>query len=149
MEKAELPGKVDVIISEWMGGFGVDENLLHPLLQLRDKWLKPGGKMIPEMVTTWMAPCYDQILSTMMDFWHGRPYGIDFGYIGEHTTNELLLARHHIGTDQILARPQPIWAMNAYSYSVEEAAFPFAGEGVCSPTPRNFLKAIGEEQYFL
>ena len=27
-----LPEKVDVIISEWMGGFGVDENMLAPLI---------------------------------------------------------------------------------------------------------------------
>ena len=30
VEDATLPEKVDVIVSEWMGGFGVDENMLAP-----------------------------------------------------------------------------------------------------------------------
>src|ERR1700749_3145392 len=27
----ELPGRVDVIVSEWLGGFGIDEGMLGPV----------------------------------------------------------------------------------------------------------------------
>ncbi len=47
LEDVDLPEKVDVIVSEWMGGFGVDENMLAPLVMARDRWLKPGGKILP------------------------------------------------------------------------------------------------------
>lgn len=56
VEDVELPEKVDVIVSEWMGGFGVDENMLAPQVIARQRFLKPGGKMIPAKVTAIIAP---------------------------------------------------------------------------------------------
>ena len=43
----ELPERVDVIVSEWLGGFGVDEGMLVPVIVARDRWLKPGGVISP------------------------------------------------------------------------------------------------------
>lgn len=45
MEKLELPEKVDIIISEWMGYFLLRESMLDSVLYARDKWLKPGGAL--------------------------------------------------------------------------------------------------------
>jgi hypothetical protein len=39
MEDIELPSKVDIIISEWMGYFLLYETMLPTVLQARDKWL--------------------------------------------------------------------------------------------------------------
>lgn len=40
IEEIELPvGKVDIIISEWMGYFLLFENMLNTVLYARDKWL--------------------------------------------------------------------------------------------------------------
>ena len=62
MESTEIPGKVDVIVSEWLGGYGIDENLLPVVILARDRWLKSGGKMIPTKVASWIAPAYDDLL---------------------------------------------------------------------------------------
>jgi len=40
MEEIELPEKVDVIISEWMGSFLIFEGMLDSVIYARDKWLK-------------------------------------------------------------------------------------------------------------
>lgn len=45
MESVELPEKVDIIISEWMGYFLLRESMLDSVLVARDKWLKPGGAL--------------------------------------------------------------------------------------------------------
>ena len=45
----EPPERVDVIVSEWLGGFGIDEGMLVPVIAARDRWLKPGGIMIPAL----------------------------------------------------------------------------------------------------
>jgi hypothetical protein len=45
--EVELPGRVDVIVSEWLAGFGIDEGMLVPVIAARDRWLKPGGVMVP------------------------------------------------------------------------------------------------------
>lgn len=49
MEEIELPVKeVDIIISEWMGYFLTYESMLDSVLFARDKYLKAGGKMLPD-----------------------------------------------------------------------------------------------------
>jgi len=45
MENLELPEKVDIIISEWMGYFLLRESMLDSVLVARDKFMKPGGSM--------------------------------------------------------------------------------------------------------
>jgi hypothetical protein len=59
VETAILPEPVDVIVSEWLGAIGVDENLLAPLLLARDRWLRQAGRMLPESVTSLLAPVSD------------------------------------------------------------------------------------------
>ena len=52
LEDIDLPEKVDVIISEWMGELGVDENMLAPLVMARNRWLAARSKAeatIPEL----------------------------------------------------------------------------------------------------
>lgn len=47
MEEVELPCKVDVIVSEWMGYLLVRESMLDSVLYARDKFLKEGGALFP------------------------------------------------------------------------------------------------------
>ena len=49
MEEIELPvEKVDIIISEWMGYFLLYESMLDVVLWARDKYLVPGGLILPD-----------------------------------------------------------------------------------------------------
>lgn len=52
MEEIQLPvEKVDCIISEWMGYFLFYESMLDTVLYARDKWLVPGGIILPDKAT--------------------------------------------------------------------------------------------------
>lgn len=42
--------KVDMLISVWMGLFLFEHSLVTEVIKARDKWLKPGGVMVPESV---------------------------------------------------------------------------------------------------
>uniref|UniRef100_A0A8C5CLT6 Protein arginine N-methyltransferase 6 n=1 Tax=Gadus morhua TaxID=8049 RepID=A0A8C5CLT6_GADMO len=56
VETIDLPVEgVDVIVSEWMGYALLHESMLNSVLYARDKWLKPGGLMLPSKITC-MAP---------------------------------------------------------------------------------------------
>jgi len=44
-------GQVDIIISEWMGYFLMYESMLDTVLYARDKWLRPGGLLLPDRCT--------------------------------------------------------------------------------------------------
>ena len=52
MEKVtmkDIPLKVDIIISEWMGFCLLYEGMLDSVIWARDNFLKEGGKMFPEL----------------------------------------------------------------------------------------------------
>lgn len=72
MEEVELPEKVDVIISEWMGYFLLYETMLPTVLYARDKWLvrtlrqliieclqKEGGVLMPDRASIYIAGIED------------------------------------------------------------------------------------------
>lgn len=45
------PNSVDVLLSEWMGYCLLYESMLSSVLMARDKWLKPGGAILPDTAT--------------------------------------------------------------------------------------------------
>lgn len=55
-EDLELPCKVDIIISEWMGYFLLRESMVDSLIRARNKWMKPDGAMFPSHATMYLAP---------------------------------------------------------------------------------------------
>jgi predicted RNA methylase len=40
--------RADLIVSEWMGYFLINEHMLPSVLTIRDKWLKKDGMIIPQ-----------------------------------------------------------------------------------------------------
>lgn len=58
MEKVEIPVKVDIIISEWMGYFLLRESMLDSVIFARDKFLKPGGSLYPSSARMFIAPIF-------------------------------------------------------------------------------------------
>jgi len=67
MEKQELPEKVDIILSEWMGYFLLREAMFDSVLAARDLWLKPGGAMYPSHADLRMAPLCSVLYSSRMN----------------------------------------------------------------------------------
>lgn len=67
VEDVELPGKVDVIISEWMGFYLVHESMLESVLKARDRFLQPQAEDLRKEIAG-----YEDFL------------GLDLGVVGEH-----------------------------------------------------------------
>jgi SAM-dependent methyltransferase len=125
IETVELPEQVDVIVSEWMGAYGVDENMLAPLLVARDRYLKPGGIMLPEQVTAWIAPTWDDRRDHELNFWRNKPYDLDLSLISDYTAHEVFFCEQNISEDTLLAAAQPLWTTDVYNYSLDDAKSPF------------------------
>lgn len=96
----ELPGPVDLIVSEWMGNFVFHEQMLEPLLAVRDLWLVPGGVMIPERIDLRAALVTDPDLREELDLLHQRPYGVDFSPVADWPAHAVLC--RWLTTDQVL-----------------------------------------------
>ena len=63
--------KYDVIISEWMGYFLVYEGMLDTIITARDRFLKPGGLMMPSKAVIKLAALSDQSLyDKHVSFWN-------------------------------------------------------------------------------
>ena len=77
--------KVDVIISEWMGYLLLYESMLPSVLFARDRWLAPGGHLLP-------SSCEMRISASSHDrlaFW-GEVYGYDMSAVREEARKETL-----------------------------------------------------------
>jgi hypothetical protein len=128
----ELPERVDVIVSEWLGGFGIDEGMLAPVIAARDRWLKPGGVMIPRLVTAWAALVHDRYLAEMVEFLQDNPYGLRFDDLVEKTVNEILYSGtfRHLAAGDRRSEASQLWTTDAGLIPLEQAQAPHEAEKV-------------------
>lgn len=52
------PHSVDILLSEWMGYCLLYESMLNSVLFARDRWLKPGGAILPDTATIVSFPTH-------------------------------------------------------------------------------------------
>jgi predicted RNA methylase len=119
----EPPERVDVIVSEWLGGFGIDEGMLPPVIAARDAWLKPGGAMIPRSATAWTALVHDRYLEETIEFLRDNPYGVHFDDLIDKTVNEIVYSgsfRHLVSAD-LRSEPSQLWTTDAALIPLEQA----------------------------
>ncbi len=126
----EPPERVDVVVSEWLGGFGIDEGMLPPVIAARDRWLKPGGVMIPHSVTAWTALVHDRYLADTVDFLTDSPYGVVLDDLADKTVNEILYSGsyHHLAAADRRSEPGPLWTTDTGSIPLEHARAPHEAE---------------------
>ena len=126
----ELPGRVDVIVSERLGGFGIDEGMLGPVIAARDRWLKPGGVMIPRLVTAWTALVEDRYSGEMARFLRDNPYGLNLDGLAEMTVNEIFYSGtfRHLAAGDRRSGPGRLWATDAELIPLGQAQAPHQAE---------------------
>lgn len=126
----EPPEQVDVVVSEWLGGFGIDEGMATPVIGARDRWLKPGGVMIPQTVSAWTALVHDQYLAETIDFLRAQPYGLDLAGLIEKTVNEISYSGsfRHLSASDLRSEQGLLWTTNADTDSLERAQAPHAAD---------------------
>lgn len=126
----ELPERVDVIVSEWLGGFGIDEGMLVPVIVARDRWLEPGGIMIPRSVTAWAALVHDRYLSETMAFLRDDPYHLDLGALADKTVNEISYSGgfRHLEAGDRRSEACRLWTTDVDRIPLEQAQAPHEAE---------------------
>jgi SAM-dependent methyltransferase len=76
--RVDLPEKVNVLVTETLGTFGLDEGLVGSVLDARERFLDAGGSVVPARLLLSVVPIelpgfYDH----MVEFW-GKPcHGLD------------------------------------------------------------------------
>merc|ERR1719444_350216 len=89
----EVKGEVDVLVSEPIGTFLFNERMIESYICARDRFLKPGGKMFPNVGNLTLAPFSDTVLhgeqQAKNQFWNNNSfYGLDLTAAMARTTKE-------------------------------------------------------------
>lgn len=71
------PTLVDLVVSETLGNYALEENILETLMDAK-RFLKKGGTMIPQSLTQFIVPVTDSRLYRELDVWPDIGHGIDF-----------------------------------------------------------------------
>lgn len=71
------PPKVDVVISETLGNYALEENIIATLNDARRRFLKPGGVVLPAKIRQYMCPVTTDRLHRELGAWREIGHGID------------------------------------------------------------------------
>lgn len=88
-QDTDLPEKADVLISEVIGEGAFEEGMLDAIIDARKRFLKPDGKVIPEVVDMYFVPAEADKTYREMSFWKGMVEGIDFSPAWDKLTNNV------------------------------------------------------------
>jgi protein arginine N-methyltransferase 1 len=110
--EASLPEKVDVIVSDIRGVLPLHRGSIASILDARDRFLKPGGFLIPERdtisVTIVNAPAiHERIVAP----W-GHSWGLDYEAVRKRAVNGWV--KRQFASDAMLVEPK-VWATLDYA----------------------------------
>ncbi len=71
------PPQVDLVVSETLGNYAFEENIIATLNDARARFLKPGGVMIPTGVTQFVAPVVVDRIHRELTAWDNVGFGLD------------------------------------------------------------------------
>ena len=74
----ERPPRVDVVVSETLGNYPVEEDIVAILRDAKKRHLKPGGIMIPRHIQQFVAPVTTSRVHDELTVWDHVGYGIDY-----------------------------------------------------------------------
>lgn len=77
-DRATLPERVDFVVTDMAGRFGFEAGLFELMSEARRRFLKPGGRIIPNAVSLWLAPIEAAEVRQQVDFWAGPIEGFTF-----------------------------------------------------------------------
>jgi len=127
VEEVEVPEKVDVLISEWMGYFLMYESMLSSVIYARDKWLKPDGIVLPDKCTLYINAIEDADYRAAKIDWWGNVYGFNMSCIGEIALSEPLVdtveSRQVVTNDSVLKVYDIAHATKEDAMVMEDAPF--------------------------
>lgn len=140
VENIDLPEKVDVIVSEWMGYFLLYECMLDSVLHARDRFLKPNGLMVPSQTSIMLSLfAGDQIETDRIRFWDDV-YGFKMDAMRDELRDEAMIDVVP-GTELVSKAPAVLRDIVTQTVTVPELSFtaPFELTAARPSTVRAFL----------
>ena len=115
--RVELPERVDVVLADQIGRFGLESGILEYFGDARARFLKPGGVMVPGEIRLVVAPVESQELFGQIEFWSRAPAGFDFRAARTIATNTGYPAR--FDSAQLLGAPERVISLKLSTASMD------------------------------
>jgi type I protein arginine methyltransferase len=107
-----LPEPVDVILHEQMGDALFDEDMVNNILDLRDRLLKPGGRVLPSRFEFYCEPVMINPRRHVPFIWRLKVHGFDYSSLEWDRPQDPAYYRLAAGdgavVDHLLAPPKPV-----------------------------------------
>lgn len=100
------PPRVDVVVAEVLGNFAYEEDVLETLRDAQ-RFLVPGGTLIPQSIAQWAAPVVTDRFDRDLTTWRQIGFGLDWSDAERLTRNNLYV--HAIEPEDLLPRGAERW----------------------------------------
>jgi len=82
------PPRVDVVVAEVLGNFAYEEDVLETLRDAQ-RFLSPGGTLIPQSIAQWAAPVITDRFERDLKTWRDVGFGLDWSDAERLTRNNM------------------------------------------------------------
>ena len=131
-----LPERVDVVMSDQIGNFGFNAGVVEFYADARERFLKPGGAMVPARVDLVVAPVENADLAAQVSFWDSAPGGFAFHSVAELAANTGY--QIELVSGQIMGEPAVL-----ASLPLGAPAAPIRGRALLKAARAGVLHAVG------
>lgn len=104
VSRVTLPELADVVLGDQIGRLGFEAGLMDVTVDAARRFLRPGGRVIPQRAATLVAPIEAPECTAWVDFWRTRPEGFDISAAHEGAASTGYPA--HLQSRQLLAPAQ-------------------------------------------
>nr|HML29593.1 ribonucleotide-diphosphate reductase subunit beta [Hyphomicrobium sp.] len=75
------------VVSETLGNYALEENIIATLADARQRFLKPGGKVIPDGIIQYVAPVVTPRIDAELRVWEHVGHGLDLSIAQKMSLN--------------------------------------------------------------
>jgi hypothetical protein len=140
IEDVQLPAPVDLIVSVFTGNLLFTEDLLPSLFHARDRYLKPGGRLLPDRAELWLAPIEaPRLHAKHIARWSDQVMGLDYSSARSFAANEIWWPpREELRTSARLGPGAAVVELDLASSSNADCS----GAGQCRATASGICHAL-------
>ncbi|HVR40061.1 MAG TPA: 50S ribosomal protein L11 methyltransferase [Thermoanaerobaculia bacterium] len=107
----ELPERANVLVTETMGTFGLDEGILGSIIDARKRLLTPDAKIIPQRLTLSLIPVdAPKLFARYVDWWKQPRLGFDLAPVHVFASNTMYVT--DVDASTYLATPADILSLD-------------------------------------
>ncbi len=119
--EANLPERANVLITETLGNFGLEEQIAGLTIDARRRYLTPDATLIPNRVVIFAVPVeLPETFARYVDWWSESRYGIDFRPLRTFASNMVYAA--DVPERAHLAAPASLIDLDLYSIETPDAS---------------------------